>query len=331
MRIGVFVCKCGTNIAATVETQKVADAAMAMRDVVHAETITYSCSDPGQRVIMEAVQKKALTRVVLAACSPRMHETTFRRTVTQAGMNPFMFEMVNIREQCSWIHPDIDTGTQKSIELVRKGVAKVRELKPLHSSMVSVTQEVLVIGGGIAGIQAAMDIADAGIPVTLVEREPTIGGNMARVDKTFPTLDCSSCILTPKMVELSQMENVELMVNSEVEKVRGYVGNFEVDIRKKATCVIEDKCIGCQICEQKCPSKAPAHFNAGVGETKAIQIPFPQAVPLIPVLDKKYCRMFAEDKKCSICEKVCPADAIDYEQEDEIITEKFGAVVVATG
>lgn len=331
MRIGVFVCKCGTNISATVGVDAVASAALTMRDVVHAEVITYSCSDPGQRVIMEAVQKKALTRVILAACSPRMHETTFRRTVTQAGMNPFMFEMVNIREQCSWIHPEMDVGTRKSIELVRKGVAKVRKLKPLYTSKVPVEKRVLVIGGGIAGIQAAMDIADSGVPVTLVEREPTIGGNMARVDKTFPTLDCSSCILTPRMVELSQMENVNLMVNTEVDSVRGYVGNFEVDIRKKATCVIEDKCIGCYICEQKCPSSATDFFNAEVGETKAIQIPFPQAVPLIPKLDKDFCRMWAEDKKCGVCAKVCPADAIDYEQEDTVTTEKFGAIVVATG
>jgi heterodisulfide reductase subunit A len=330
MRVGVFICQCGSNIAATVDTEKVAEAARSMRDVYHAETIQYSCSDPGQRSIIDAVEKNKLTRVVLAACSPRMHETTFRRTVTAAGLNPFMFEMVNIREQVSWIHGDIDEATNKSIDLVAKGVARSRKQVPLLSHKVSVTERVLVIGGGVAGIQAALDIADAGLPVTLVEKSSTIGGNMARLDKTFPTLDCSSCILTPRMVDVKHHENIELMVNSEVDHVRGYIGNFEVDIRMKATCVDEDKCTGCFKCEEKCPNKAPDTFNEGVGESKAISIPFPQAVPLVASLRKEYCRLFIRGK-CSICQKVCPADAIDYEQEERIVTEKFGAIVVATG
>lgn len=330
MRIGVFVCQCGTNIAGTVDTEQVASAAAAMRDVVHAESLQYSCSDPGQRKVMEAVQKKSLTRVVIAACSPRMHETTFRRTVTNAGMNPFMLEMANIREQCSWIHGDKDQATSKATDIVRKAVAKSRALAPLFSDTVPVTRKVLVIGGGVAGIQAALDIADAGIPVTLVEKRPTIGGNMARLDKTFPTLDCSSCILTPRMVEAKQHENIELMVNSEVERVRGYIGNFEIDIRRKATCVDQSKCTGCMVCQEKCPSKAPDEFNVGVGQSKAISIPFPQAVPLVAALRKEHCRLFIKGK-CGVCQKVCQADAIDYEQQDEIVTETFGAVVAATG
>ncbi|MBE0430078.1 MAG: CoB--CoM heterodisulfide reductase iron-sulfur subunit A family protein [Thermoleophilia bacterium] len=330
MRIGVFVCQCGTNIAATVNTGEVAEAAMAMRNVAHAESIQYSCSEPGQKAIINAVHRHGLTRVVMAACSPRMHETTFRRTVNQAGMNPFMLEMVNIREHCSWIHSDMEEATLKAIDLVRKGVARVRDQAPLHPDTVPVTMGALVIGGGVAGIQAALDMADAGIPVTLVERESTIGGNMARLDKTFPTLDCSSCILTPRMVEAKQHENIRLMVNSEVEQVRGYIGNFEVDVRRKATCVNEEKCTGCMICEQKCPGKAPDEFNVDVGESKAISVPFPQAVPLVAKLRKEHCRLFIKGK-CSVCQKVCPADAIDYEQEDEVLTEKFGAIIVATG
>ncbi len=330
MRIGVFICECGTNIAATVMTQKVADAALALRDVYHSESIQYTCSDPGQRTVMAAVQKHNLDRVVIAACSPRMHETTFRRTVAKAGVNPFMMEMVNIREHCSWIHDDTDEATEKAIDLMAMGVAKVREEVPLFTSKVPVTSEVLVIGGGVAGIQAALDIADAGIPVTLVEREPTLGGNMARLDKTFPTLDCSSCILTPRMVEVKHNQDIRLIVNAEVEAVRGYIGNFEADIRKKATCVDEEKCTGCYICVEKCPSKAPDEFNAGVGESKAISIPLPQAVPLVASLRKEHCRRYIKGK-CGVCEKVCPADAIDYEQEDRIFTDKFGAIVVATG
>ncbi|MHB8160227.1 MAG: 4Fe-4S binding protein [Thermoleophilia bacterium] len=330
MRIGVFVCQCGTNIAGTVATDKVAEAALAMRDVLHAETLQYSCSDPGQRAIIDAVRKKGLTRVVIAACSPRMHETTFRRTVGRAGLNAYMMEMVNIREHCSWIHSDIDAATDKAIDLLQKGVARVRRQVPLYSTTVPATRRVLVIGGGVAGIQAALDIAASGLPVTLVERGPTIGGNMARLDKTFPTLDCSSCILTPRMVEAKQHENISLMVNTEIEQVRGYIGNFEVDIRKKATCVIEAKCTGCMICQEKCPGKAPDEFNAGAGQSRAISIPFPQAVPMVAALRKEYCRQFIKGK-CGVCKKVCPADAVDYEQEDEITTEMFGAVVVATG
>ncbi|MCL6106003.1 MAG: CoB--CoM heterodisulfide reductase iron-sulfur subunit A family protein [Actinobacteria bacterium] len=328
--IGVFVCQCGTNIAATVSTDRVVQAAKSMLGVVHAESIQYTCSDPGQRAIIDAIQQKGLTRVVMAGCSPRMHEITFRRAIGRAGMNPFMLEMVNIREQCSWIHSGIDETTEKAIDLVRKGVARVRRQKPLQPGSSPVARRALVIGAGVAGIQAALDIADAGIPVTLVEKSPTIGGNMARLDKTFPTLDCSSCILTPRMVEVKQHENIKLMVNSEVEKVRGYIGNFEIDIRKKASCVIEEKCTGCLICQEKCPSKAPDDFNACAGESKAISIPFPQAVPLVASLRKEYCRLFISGK-CSVCQKVCPADAIDYGQEDTVVTEKFGAVVVATG
>ncbi len=330
MRIGVFVCQCGTNIAATVDTEAVAEAAMSMRDVYHAESIQYSCSDPGQRQVIAAAHQHRLDRVVIAACSPRMHETTFQRAVIQAGINPFMLEMVNIREQCSWIHEDREVATTKAIDLVAAGVARVRGQVPLKRGRVPVVGEALVVGGGIAGIQAALDIADAGMPVTLVEREPTIGGNMARLDKTFPTLDCSSCILTPRMVELKHHENIRLMVSSEVTAVRGYIGNFEVDIRKKATCVDEEKCTGCRICEEKCPSRAPDEFNAGVGESKAISIAFPQAVPLVAALRKEHCRQFIKGK-CGVCKKVCPADAVDYEQEDELHTEKFGAIIVATG
>ncbi len=329
MRIGVFVCQCGTNIAATVDTEKAA-AAGSLRDVHHAETIQYTCSDPGQRAIIDAIREKELTRVVIAACSPRMHETTFRRAVTRAGLNPFMMDMVNIREHCSWVHSDVDTATGKAIDLTSMGVARVRKQASLFSSKVPVTNRVLVIGGGVAGIQAALDIADAGLPVTMVERGPSIGGNMARLDKTFPTLDCSSCILTPRMVEANQHEQIDLMVNSEVDTVRGHVGNFEVDIRKKATCVIEEKCTGCMICQEKCPSRAPDEFNAGVGESKAISVPFPQAVPLVANLRKEHCRQFIRGK-CGVCKKVCKSGAIDYEQEDEVTTERFGAIVVATG
>jgi heterodisulfide reductase subunit A2 len=330
MRIGVFVCRCGSNIAGTVDTAAVAERVLREPNVVHAEDFTYSCSQPGQEAIKTAIHEKGLTRVVIASCSPRMHEPTFRRAVAAGGLNPYLMEMVNIREQCSWIHDDKEIATAKAIDLVLMGIERVRRQHELQSSTAPITKRALIIGGGVAGIQAALDIADAGIEVVLVERDVTIGGKMAKLDKTFPTLDCSACILTPRMVEAAQHPNVTLMTYSEVTEVRGYVGNFEVDIKHKAAYVDFDKCVGCGICEEKCPRKAPDLFNGGDYLSKAIYIPFPQAVPKVAVLRPEYCTYF-EKGKCKVCQKFCDAGAIDYEQQDRIVTEKFGAVVVATG
>jgi len=259
-----------------------------------------------------------------------MHEVTFRRCVDKGGLNPYLFEMANIREHCSWIHPDKAVGTEKAWELVKMAVAKVRQLEPLYANEVEVNKDVLVIGGGVAGIQAALDLADAGLKVTIVEKDTTIGGVMAKLDKTFPTIDCSACILTPRMVDCSQHENIELLTYSEVDKVQGYVGNFTVDIRRKASYVDWTTCIGCEICVEKCPAKAPDAFNQGLEPTKAIYIPFPQAVPKRACIQRDYCRYF-QNGKCKVCERVCPAGCIDFEQEDKIVTKEFGAIIVATG
>ena len=330
MRIGVFVCHCGTNIAATVDSEGIAARAGELKGVVHTEDIIYTCSEPGQHAIQDAIREKNLDRVVVAACSPHMHEVTFRRTVEGAGLNPYLFEMANIREHCSWIHPDKPEGSEKAYDLIKMAVAKVRDLEPLYANEVEVNKDVLVIGGGVAGIQTALDLAEAGLKVTVVEKETTIGGTMAQLDKTFPTIDCSACILTPRMVDCAQHENIEIMAYSEVDRVQGYVGNFTVDIRKKASMVDWDKCIGCELCQQKCPAKAPDAFNEGIATTKAIYIPFPQAVPKRAAIQVDYCRWFQEGK-CRVCERVCPADAIDYEQQDEFLQKEFGAIVVATG
>jgi heterodisulfide reductase subunit A len=330
MRIGVFVCHCGSNIAGTVDVEQLAERALTLKDVVHADHPMYTCSEPGQAAIQDAIRDKKLDRVVVAACSPHMHEVTFRRCVEAGGINPYMYEMANIREHCSWIHPDMAVGTDKAWDIIKMAVAKVRQLEPLYSNEVEVNKDVLVIGGGVAGIQAALDLADAGLKVTIVEKETTIGGTMAKLDKTFPTIDCSACILTPRMVDCSQHENITLMAYCEVDKVAGYVGNFTVDIRKKASMVDWTKCIGCEICVQKCPSKAPDKFNAGLEQTKAIYIPFPQAVPKRAAIQVDYCRYF-QTGKCKVCERVCPAGAIDYEQKEEVVQKEFGAIVVATG
>lgn len=330
MRIGVFVCHCGTNISATVDSKGVAARSAELKDVVHTEDLIYTCSEPGQAAIQKAIKEKGLTRVVVAACSPHMHEMTFRRCSEGAGLNPYLMEMANIREHCSWIHDDYALATEKAYDIIKMAVAKVRQMEPLYANEVSVNKDVLVIGGGVAGIQAALDLADAGLKVTIVERETTIGGTMARLDKTFPTIDCSACILTPRMVDVAQHENIEILAYSEIDRVQGYVGNFTVDIRRKAAKVDWTKCIGCELCMQKCPAKAPDSFNVRLKDTKAIYLPFPQAVPKRAAIQVDFCRWFTEGK-CRVCERVCPADAIDYEQEDSFLKREYGAIIMATG
>ncbi len=330
-RLGVYVCHCGINIAHTVDVEAVAEAARALPGVVIAATYPYMCSDPGQSLVRADIEKHRLTGVVVAACSPRMHEPTFRAAVLEAGMNPYLFEMANIREQCSWIHDDQEGGTAKAIDLVRASVARASRLDVLEEREIDVLPEALVIGGGIAGIQAALDIADAGYAVHLVEREPSIGGHMAQLDKTFPTLDCSACILTPKMVDVSRHSRIDLLAYSEVEDVSGYVGNFKVKVRRKATSVDRHLCTGCGDCVTKCPSTTPSEFDEGFGARKAIYTPFPQAVPGEPVIDRERCLYFKEDGKCGVCAKVCTIGAIDFSMEDEILELDVGTIVVATG
>ena len=330
-RIGVFVCHCGSNIAATVDVKKVAEAAMMEPGVVHSDDYQYMCSEAGQARIIAAIQEKGLTGIVVCACSPRMHETTFRKAAERAGLNPYMVEIANIREHCSWIHKDMEEGTKKAVILTRAAIAKVNLNTPLKSGESRVTKRALVIGGGIAGIQTALDIADAGYEVDIVEKTPSIGGRMSQVDKTFPTLDCSACILTPKMVEAAAHDKITIYTYSEVEKVGGFVGDFTVDIRKKARSIDMDKCTGCGVCQEKCPyKKTPSEFNQGLNNRSAVYTPFAQAIPNVPVIDREHCIKF-KTGKCGVCAKVCQAGAVDYEQQDEIVTEKYGAVVVATG
>ncbi len=330
-RIGVFVCWCGSNIAGTVDVKAVAEALAKEQGVVFSTNYQYMCSQAGQEMIKEAIKEHNLTGLVICSCSPRMHEATFRKTAEQAGINPYMVEIANIREQCSWIHKDMAVGTEKAIVLGRTAIAKVNLNAPLTAGESPVTKRALVIGGGIAGIQTALDIADAGFEVDIVETKPTIGGKMAQIDKTFPTLDCAACILTPKMVDVAQHEKIKIYSYSEVVDVRGFVGNFEVTIKKKARYVKEDVCTGCGLCTEKCPQKnVPNDFNLGMDTKRAIYIPFAQAVPKIATIDPNYCTML-KTGKCGVCSKVCTAKAIDYTQKDEFVDQKYGAIVVATG
>ena len=330
-RIGVFVCWCGTNIAGTVDVVKVAEALAHEPGVVISTNYQYMCSQAGQNMIKDAIKEHKLTGIVVCSCSPRMHEATFRKTAEAAGINPYMVEIANIREQCSWVHKDMEIGTEKAIILGRAAIAKVALNAPLKAGESPVTKRALVIGGGIAGIQTALDIADAGFEVDIVEKKPTIGGKMSQLDKTFPTLDCAACILTPKMVDVAQHEKIRIFAYSEVEEVNGFVGNFTVSIKKKARFVDPEACTGCGICTEKCPQKkVPNEFNLGMDNRRAIYIPFAQAVPKVATIDPDYCTML-KTGKCGVCSKVCTAGAINYQQKDEIIEEKYGAIVVATG
>ncbi len=330
-RIGVFVCHCGTNIAATVDVEKVAQALGKEPGVVISTDYPYMCSQSGQDMIRAAIEEHRLTGVVICSCSPRMHEQTFRKTCASAGLNPYMLEIANIREQCSWIHKNKDEATEKAVILGRAAIAKVHLNAPLTAGTSPVTKRALVIGGGIAGIQTALDIADAGFEVDIVEKKPTIGGKMTQIDKTFPTLDCAACILTPKMVDAAQNEKIRIYSYSEVEAVKGFVGNFHVTIRKKARYVKEDVCTGCGLCTEKCPQKkVPNEFNLGLDNRRAIYIPFAQAVPKVATIDPDFCNML-KNGKCGVCAKVCTAGAIDYKQQDEHIEREYGAIVVATG
>jgi heterodisulfide reductase subunit A2 len=331
MRVGVFICHCGNNIAGTVDVKRVAEETRKVPGVAFATTYMYTCSEPGQDEIKDTIKREKLDRVVVAACSPRMHELTFRRTIEKAGLNRYFLEMANIREHISWIGENKESNTEKAIDAVRMAVVKSMQDKPLYSSSFQVNKRVLVIGGGVAGMQAALDCGDGGLDVVMVEKSPSVGGMMARLDKTFPTIDCSICILGPKMVDVAQHDKIKLHAYSEIEDIKGYVGNYQVKIRKKATYVDWTKCTGCGVCMEKCPSKnAYDHFNFGVAPTKAINIPFPQAIPKKAKIDANFCRQFLKGK-CGVCAKVCPTGAINYEMEDEIVTEDVGAIVVASG
>jgi heterodisulfide reductase subunit A len=330
-RIGVFVCWCGENIARTVDVDRVVQEVAKLPGVRCAQNYKYMCSDPGQSMIREKIVSEKLDGVVVASCSPHMHLKTFRKAAQTAGLNPYLLEIANIREHCSWVHPDREQATAKAIELIRMAVAKVKNNHALEPIKVPVTRRALIVGGGVAGIQAALDIADAGYEVVMVEREPSIGGKMAGLSETFPTLDCSQCILTPRMVDVGQHPRIKLYTYSEVEAVEGFIGNFEITIRQKARYVDITKCTGCGECSTACPlKKNKSEFDFGMGTRPAIYMPFPQAVPARPVIDKNVCAMLTRGK-CGVCAKKCAAGAINFKDEDKLVKEKVGAVVLATG
>jgi len=329
-KIGVYVCHCGSNIAGTVDVEQVAEYARSLPAVEIARDYKFMCSDPGQDLIKNDIRELGINRVVVASCSPQMHEPTYRHALQEAGLNPYFFEMANIREHCSWVTEDREKATEKAKALVSAAVRRVYYHQPLAANEVPISPNTLIVGGGIAGIQAALEIADSEHKVYLVEREPSIGGHMIQLDKTFPTLDCSACILTPKMSLVGAHPYIELMTYSEVEDVSGFIGNFKVRIRKRARYVDEDKCNGCGVCQEKCPWTADSEFDVGLAKRKAIYTPFAQAVPNIPVIDKEHCAYFLKGK-CRACEKFCERDAINFEQVDQFVEIEVGNIILTTG
>lgn len=334
-RIGVFVCHCGINIAATVDVEELTKYAADLDNVVVSKDYKYMCSDRGAKLIKESIKENKLNSIVVACCSPRMHEHTFRDVVEDGGVNAFNLEIANIREQCSWVHEDKERATQKAKALVRGAVAKARLLEPLERSKISVTPKALVVGGGISGIQASLDLAEEGFKVYLVEKLPSIGGRMAQLDKTFPTLDCSSCILTPKMMEVANHQNIELLTYSEIENVEGNIGGYKVQVKRKPRYVDLDKCTGCGDCVSACRLKdrISSEFDMGMGKRSAIYIPFPQAIPLKCTIDPEHCLLLTRGK-CGtgpLCVEACEANAIDFKQMEEKIELDVGAIIVATG
>jgi len=329
-KIGIYICHCGGNISDTVDVEKVREAVAKMEGVKVAKTYEYVCSDPGQEMIVNGIKEHGLNRIIVASCSPRMHLDTFRRTVESAGLNPYYLEMANIREQCSWAHDDVEAATSKAIDLIRGAVARTHYLEPLETKNIPVNRDVLVIGGGVAGIMGSLELADKGHKVYLVERSPSIGGHMAQLSKTFPTLDCSQCILTPRMVDTGQHPNITIISMAEVMAVEGSPGNYRVLIKKRPRFVDASKCTACGECSKVCPVKVLSEYYVSLFPRKAIYTPFKQAVPNTYVIDKDHC-LFFNKGICRVCEKICPGKAIDFDQKEENIELDVGAIVTCTG
>ncbi len=325
-RIGVFVCHCGTNIAGAVDVKKVVEAVKKLPGVVFATDYQYMCSGIGQQLIIDSIKKYGLNGVVVAACTPSLHYETFARAVESAGLSRYRYKLVSIREYCSWVHFfDRRRATEKAIRIIAGAVAEIAKNRVYEPIRRGVVRKALVIGGGIAGMTAALDLANAGIPVILVEKEPTIGGKMIQLSVTFPTLDCAQCTITPRMAETGKHPNIKLYTLSEVIDVSGHVGNFHVRIRKKPRMVDPEECRLCGFCERVCPVEVVNEFTRGLSKRKAIYLPFPQAVPASYVIDAEHCT------RCGKCVQVCPVNAIHLDEKEEVIEEDVGAIILATG
>ncbi len=325
VRIGVYICHCGTNIAGVVDVEEVAEYVSKLPDVVLAKHYVYMCSAPAQKMIKEDIKEHRLNRVVVASCTPRMHEPTFRRVVEEGGLNPYLFEMANIREHCSWVHQDEpEKATKKAKDLIRMAVAKARLLEPLEKREVKVEGRALIIGAGVSGIRAALDLAERGFKVYLVEKSPSIGGRMAQLGKVYPTDEYALDILRPLMEEAVSNPKIEILTNTVLDEVGGYIGNFTVKLTVKPRYVNEN-CDLCGRCEIECPIQVPNEFDFGLSMRKAVYLPFRDAVPQRYVIDEKSCT------RCGRCIEACERNAINLKEKEKIVEVKVGTIIVAIG
>ncbi len=329
-RIGVFVCECGPNIKEAIDLDTVVTFAQRLKNVVMAKPFNLLCSEAGKKLIEEDIKTYNLTRVVIAACSPREHEHTFKKVLSNAGLNPYLLQLVNIREQCAWVIKNKTLATEKAKAMIQAAVERVIHHEPLESKEIECQMDALVVGAGIAGISAALTLAQKNRKVYLVEKSPVIGGKVARYEKVFPTLECASCVLDPVLDKVLHNEQIELLTLSEIQEVLGFFGNFIVKVKKNARCVDTKTCIGCGACFEVCSVKVKNEYNEGLDERRAIYIPYAGALPNVAVIDKEHCLHF-QAEGCNACQNACPFGSINYEENDEVQELRVGAIVLATG
>jgi heterodisulfide reductase subunit A len=329
-RIGVFICECGPNIGDRVDLSALVGFARELEPVRWAQPVGLLCSPEARRQVADVIRRKNLTHLVFAGCSPREHERTLQSILEEAGLNPFLMQVANIREQCAWVIGDRDRATGKAKALIRAAVQRVRRHEPLTIREIEVRPDVLVVGAGMAGIAAARTLAQDGRRVYLVERSGCIGGRAARYEALFPDQNCAACLIAPELDAVLHDPGIEVLTLSEVESIRGAAGNFVVTIKDLPRFIDARRCIGCGACVDVCPVKIPNETGAPMAPRSAVSIPYPGALPHLAAIDRPHCRRFNGDP-CSACRDACPFEAVDFDQTGVSRELSVGAVVIAAG